>query len=218
MSAEPAVAAARPQAAAWSFAALRAVLALVLGLTITFTGGHSAGFGLVAFGVYGIAAGAVLAVVAVIVGERAVRGAFLAQAVVTAIAGLAALLLSDGGVIALIGIISAFGIVTGALEFVTGLRTRRTFAGARDAVVTGALTVLLGIAFLLVPPGYSQNLGGIEKVTGVLTASVVLVGVLGAWGIVVGVLQAISAVSLRGASRDAAAVDAADPAARGGAA
>lgn len=217
MSAEPAVAA-RPRTAAWSFAALRALLALALGLTITFTGGHSATFGLIAFGIYGVAAGALLAVVAAIVAERAVRGAFLVQGAVTAIAGLAALLLAGGGVIALIGIISAFGIVTGALELVTGVRTRGTFAGARDAIVTGALTVLLGIAFLVVPPGYSQNLGGIENVTGVLTASVVLVGVLGAWGIVVGVLQAISAVSLRGAPRDAAAVDDADPAARGGAA
>ena len=68
--------------------------------------------------------------------------------------------------------------------------------------VSNALTVLLGVVFLVVPPGYSQSLGGIERISGTLTASVVLVGLLGAWGIIVGVLQAISAVSLRGAAAE----------------
>lgn len=216
MSAAP-VAVSRPRPVVWAVPALRALLALVLGLTITFTGGHSAAFGLVAFGIFGVTAGAVVAVGAALAGDRAVRGAGVVQGVVTAAAGVAALLLATGGVIPLIGVVSAFGIVTGALELVTGLRTRRTAAGARDAVITGALTVLLGLAFLLVPPGYSQTLGGIERIAGTLTASVVLVGVLGAWGILVGVLQAISAVSLGGASR-AAAAEGRDPAAHGGAA
>jgi uncharacterized membrane protein HdeD (DUF308 family) len=203
VSAAPAVVP-RPRAAAWSLAAIRALLALVLGLAITFTGGHSAGFGLIAFGAFGVVTGVVLLVGALLAVRRASRGAAIVQAAVTLAAGIAALALAGGGVIALIGIVSAFGIVTGALELVTGLRSLRTHPGARDAITTGALTVLLGVAFLLVPPGYTQALGGIEKIAGTLTASVVLVGVLGAWGILVGVLQAISAVSLRSGDRDAA--------------
>jgi uncharacterized membrane protein HdeD (DUF308 family) len=208
----------RPRVAAWSLAAVRALLALVLGLAITFTGGHSAGFGLVAFGLFGAVAGVVLLIGALLVGAGAARGSAIVQAVVTLVAGIAALVLAGGGVIALIGIVSAFGIVSGALELIGGLRGRRTEAGARDAIITGALTVLLGVAFLLVPPGYTQALGGIQKITGTLTASVVLVGVLGAWGILVGVLQAISAVSLRGIAREAARATAADGPADGGAA
>lgn len=201
MSAASAVAPRRPHVAAWLLTAVRAVLGLVLGLAITFTGGHSAGFGLVAFGVFAVVAGLVLLGGALLALARAVRGTFLIQAVVTLAAGIAALVVlwsaPGGGVIALVGIVSAFGILTGALELVTGLRARRTERGARDWILAGALTLLLGLAFLVVPPGYRESLGGIEQVTGTLTAPVVLVGLLGAWGIVVGVLQGISAVSLR---------------------
>jgi uncharacterized membrane protein HdeD (DUF308 family) len=182
--------------------AARAALALVLGLAITFTGGHSAAFGLVAFGGFGVVSGAVLLGGALLALDRGVRGAFLVQAVVTLAAGVAALVTvsavsGSDDVIALVGIVSAFGILTGALELVTGLRGRRSERGARDWILTGALTLVLGLAYLVVPPGYRESLGGIERVTGTLTAPVVLVGLLGAWGIVVGVLQGISAVSLR---------------------
>jgi uncharacterized membrane protein HdeD (DUF308 family) len=182
--------------------AARAALALVLGLAITFTGGHSARFGLVAFGVFGVVAGLLLLAGALLVLRRAVRGTFLVQAAVTLVAGISGLVAlssaaGGGDVIALVGIVSAFGILTGALELVAGLRARRADRGARDWILTGALTLALGLAFLVVPPGYRESLGGIERVTGTRTASVVLVGLLGAWGIVVGVLQGISAVSLR---------------------
>jgi uncharacterized membrane protein HdeD (DUF308 family) len=213
VSAAPAVAPRRPRAAPWTVTACRAGLALVLGLAITFTGGHSAGFGLVAFGAFGVLAGVVLLLGALLALHGTVRGSFLVQAVVTLAAGIAAIAVVTSApkrddVIALVGIVSAFGIVTGALELVTGLRARRRDGSARDWILIGALTALLGVAFLVVPPDYSQALGGIQKITGTLTASVVLVGLLGAWGIVVGVLQAISAVSLRGtAAQDAASHD-----------
>ncbi|MGN6327132.1 DUF308 domain-containing protein [Pseudolysinimonas sp.] len=203
MSAAPAVVPRRPRVAPWTLTAVRAALVLVLGLAITFTGGHSAGFGLVAFGLFGLVSGAVLLAGAVLALGRAVRGPFVVQAVVTLVAGLAALVAvasapAERDVIVLVGIVSAFGLVTGALELVTGVRARGRDRGARDWILVGALTVLLGVAFLVVPPGYRQSLGGIQNISGTLTASVVLVGLLGAWGIVVGVLQAISAVSLRG--------------------
>jgi uncharacterized membrane protein HdeD (DUF308 family) len=197
VSAAPVVASRRPRLAAWALTALRSGLALVLGLIITFTGAHSAGFGLVAFGAYGVLAGVVLLAGALLTLARAVRGAFLVQAVVTIAAGIAGLALAGGDVIALVGVVSVFALLTGALELITGIRTRRTERSARDSIIVGALTLLLGLAFLLVPPGYSQDLGGIEKIAGTLTAPVILVGLLGAWGILVGVLLAISAVSLR---------------------
>ena len=189
--------------APWVLTAVRAAAALVLGLAITFTGGHSAGFGLVAFGLFGVVAGAVLLFGALLALAGPVRGSFLVQAVVTLAAGITALVVvasapANGDVIVLVGIVSAFAVVTGALELVTGLRARRRDRSARDWILTGVLTLLLGVAFLVVPPGYTQTLGGIQNITGTLTASVVLVGLLGAWGILVGVLQAISAVSLRG--------------------
>jgi uncharacterized membrane protein HdeD (DUF308 family) len=193
--------------APWVLTVARALTALVLGLAITFTGGHSAGFGLVAFGVFGVVAGAVLLAGSLLALAAPTRGSFVVQGVVTLVAGIAALVVvasaSEGGdVIVLVGIVSAFAVVTGALELVAGLRARGRDRSARDWILTGVLTVVLGVAFLVVPPGYTQSLGGIQNITGTLTASVVLVGLLGAWGILVGVLQAISAVSLRGSARD----------------
>lgn len=65
-------------------------------------------------------------------------------------------------------------------------------------MLLGGLTLALAVVLLVVPPDYSQPLGGIEQIKGHLTASVVLVGLFGAWAIVSGVLLGISAVSARG--------------------
>ncbi len=190
--------------AAWIVIAVRAALALVLGLVTTFSSGHSAPFGLVAFGVFAIAAGAVLVLGAIAALDPRSRGLAVLQGAITVIAGVVALVLSHDDVVALVGVVGVWAVLAGAIELVGGLRARGRLRSARDSMVTGAMTLLLGIAFFVVPPGYSQSLGGIEKVPGTLTASVVLVGLLGAWGILTGVLQAISAVSLRSDTRVAA--------------
>jgi uncharacterized membrane protein HdeD (DUF308 family) len=177
---------------------LRALVALIVGFAITFTAGHSAAFGLVAFGLFAIVEGAVIGAGAL--GdrtERQARGLFLAQGVVTVVAGIAAIALPEGGVHYFVWVVSAWAIVTGALELVSGIRARGRLAAARDWMVLGGLTLILAIGFLLVPPDYTQTLGGIEKIQGELTASVVLVGMFGAWAIVAGVLLGIAAVSAR---------------------
>jgi uncharacterized membrane protein HdeD (DUF308 family) len=166
---------------AWVLPALRAVVALAAGFTITFTAAHSATFGLVAFGLFGVVAGAV--VLAGSLGsraDRASRGLFLTQGIVTVLAGIAALALPAAGVHYLVFVVSAWAIVTGALELVSGIRARRRLPVARDWIILGGLTLALAIAFLVVPPDYNQTLGGIEQVKGQLTASVVLVGMFAA--------------------------------------
>lgn len=183
---------------AWVVPALRAVVALAVGFAITFTPAHSATFGLVAFGLFAIVAGAILVAGSLGPrGDRASRGVFVTQGVVTVLAGSAALVLPEGGVHYFVFIVSAWAIVTGALELVSGIRARARLAAARDWIILGGLTFLLAIGFLVVPPDYNQTLGGIEQIKGQLTASVVLVGMFGAWAIVAGVLLAISAVSAR---------------------
>lgn len=184
---------------AWVVPALRAVVALVVGCAITFLSAHSATFGLVSFGLFAVAWGAVL--LAGSLGSRGDRGSrslFVTQGVVTVLAGVAALVLPDGGLHYFVFLVSAWAIVTGALELVSGIRARGRLAMARDWMILGGLTLILAVAFLIVPPDYSQNLGGIEQIKGQLTASVILVGLFDAWAIVVGVLLAIGAVSARG--------------------
>jgi uncharacterized membrane protein HdeD (DUF308 family) len=183
----------------WIVPALRAAAALLVGFAITFTPAHSAEFGLIAFGLFGIVAGAVL--LAGSLGDRTdrrSRGLFLVQGVVTVLAGIAGLVLPQGGVHYFVFVVSAWAIVTGPIELVNGLRSRRRLPAARDWMILGGLTLLLAVAFLAVPPDYHQRLGGIEQIKGELTASVVLVGLFGAWAIVAGVLLGISAVPARG--------------------
>ncbi len=183
----------------WIAPLARAIPALALGLVVTFSQDHSAPLGLVAFGVFAVVTAAVL-LASGLRADRPVRGLVLAQGVVTAVAGIAALVLPSGGIGYLVAVVSAWAILAGALETVNGIRFRRTRPAARDWTLTGALTVLLGVVFLLVPQGLAERYGFEEKgetITGMLTADIVLVGVLGAWAIVVGVQLAIAAVTLR---------------------
>ncbi|HEY4224493.1 MAG TPA: DUF308 domain-containing protein [Pseudolysinimonas sp.] len=184
--------------APWVVPALRAVVALIVGFAITFTPAHSAAFGLVAFGIFAIVEGAIVGAGALgDRSERQARGLFLVQGILTVVAGIAAVALPDGGVHYLVWVVSAWAVVTGALELVSGIRARGRLAAARDWMILGGLTLVLAIGFLLVPPDYAQTLGGIEKIQGELTASVVLVGMFGAWAIIAGVLLGIAAVSAR---------------------
>ena len=197
-SAVPGVETARSGLAPWVVPALRATVALIVGFAITFTSAHSAAFGLVSFGLFAVASGA--SVVAGAFGgrvERPSRGLFALQGVLTVIAGIAALALPEGGVHYFVWVVSAWAVVTGAVELVSGIRARGRIAAARDWAFVGGLTLILAIAFLVVPPDYQQTLGGIEQVKGQLTAPVVLVGIFGAWAIVTGVLLGIAAVSAR---------------------
>ncbi|QNO37455.1 DUF308 domain-containing protein [Protaetiibacter sp. SSC-01] len=184
----------------WVAPLARAVPALVLGVVVTFSPDHSSGLGLVGFGVLAVLWAAVL-LASGLRADRGIRGLVLLQGVVTALAGIAALSIPDRGVGTLVLLVSAWGIIAGALETVNGIRFRRTRPVARDWIATGALAVLLGLVFLLVPQSYTDPYAVEEKgevvYTGTVTADVLLVGLLGAWAVIVGVQLAIAAVSLR---------------------
>lgn len=200
---------------AWILSAGRALLALALGLVITFTTGHTAEFGLIAFGVFAIARG--LWIAAGSFGPKSepiARTAFRAQAVVTVLAGIAALALPGGGMGYLIWILSGWAIVTGALELVSGIRARRRVSAWTDWVTVGALTVLLGAVVLIMPPDIADSFSGDKGVEGMITSPIIVVGVLGGWGVVTGVLLAIAAASPKtraGAAAEAAATGAGRP-------
>jgi uncharacterized membrane protein HdeD (DUF308 family) len=178
--------------------ATRAALALALGLVITFTGGHTAAFGLIGFGVFAVLTGLlVLGSTFDPAAPREARTAFRAHGAVSVIAGAAALLLPSGGSAYLVWVLSGWAIVTGSLELVSGIRARGRAAGWADWTAVGAITVLLGILVLVTPPDISDAFSGDKGVEGLLTSPIILIGMLGAWAIVTGVLQAISAASPR---------------------
>jgi uncharacterized membrane protein HdeD (DUF308 family) len=178
----------------WPVPLLRAVPALAMGVIITFSPDHSPRIGLVVFGAAVVVTGLVLVVGALtrLRDDPSSRTLQLLQGLVGLVAGVVALVLSSGGLTALVAVVLAWAFVTGALELVTGLRRRGRSPLARDWTTVGALTLAL-----LVPPDYARELGGIERIEGVLTSSTVLVGLLGAYGALIGVFLVIAGLSLK---------------------
>jgi hypothetical protein len=172
------------------------VPALVLAVVITFTPNHSSPLGLIALGGYGLVAGAVIAWGGV--RSRGVeRGVLVAQGGILAVVGVIALVFSGGGLPFLIFVLSSVAAITGFLELYLGLR-----GGAlrRDRLFAGVLTALLAIAVLIVPPGFEQTTTGVDGPTGVLTASTIVVGLLGAYLAVLGVYLVIAGLSMKWAA------------------
>lgn len=185
----------------------RGLAAIALGLVITFSPDHSAGFGLLAFGAYAIVAGAIqLAALRGVPADR--RGLDVVHGVVTIVAGIAAVAIPVAAPTVFVAVVSAWALIVGAIDLTTGIRQRRAGAGARDALLLGALALLLALAVLVVPPDYTQpwqvadRTGAIEA-SGAVTASIMVVGLMGAWAVIHGLLQVISAIPASTPAADA---------------
>lgn len=175
--------------------AARAAIAIVLGLVLTFAQQRSATLGLASFGIAAVPYGAL----GVLVGRGSPRKAGMLLRLsggVFLLGGVLSLVLSWAGPLALISVVAGTGIFAGALEIAGAIRSRGA-GPARDLLLSGVLTVLLGLVVTVVPPGYAFAFHGLEPVSGVLTASVIVLGVVGGWAIIEGVFLGIAAVSLR---------------------
>ena len=164
----------------WPVPVVRALPALILGLTITFSQNHSARLGLVLFGLFAVVSGALILIFHRRVGDRVVHRIFLTLGVIAVVCGGAALAGNAGGLGLLLLLLSVYFATTGFLELYAGLRSRGRLTLARDWVLVGAFTAIAALVFLLIPPD-----------------ALVAVGLLGAYGIVVGVYLVIGGLSLR---------------------
>jgi uncharacterized membrane protein HdeD (DUF308 family) len=191
------------------FALARALPALVAGLLTVFTGGHSPQFGLLLFGGWAIldalAGFALIARPGLV--DAGSRLLLLLRAAALLLGGLLAVALSSAGALALVLVIGLTMLVAGVLDLVAGVPRRGRLAVARDLVLAGAITVLLGVVTLVIPPGLQQPFPGAEGHPGVLTSGTIVTGLFGAWGILTGVLWAIAGVGLRWPSRSAVPVE-----------
>lgn len=195
----------------WYVPLARAVPALVLAAVITFSSDHSAPLGFVTFGIYAVVVGAVLTASALRLGSKGVvRSVTFAQGILSVIAGIVSLAIPSAGLPFFVFLLTTFAAITGFLELYLGLRSRGRSASSRDWVFVGALTALLAIAVLIVPPDFSQSFTGPDEVERVLTASVIVVGALGAYWAILGVYLVIAGLSLRWATVPAAAPAASD--------
>ena len=169
----------------WLVPALRALPALVLGLVITFTADHSARLGLVLFGLFAVVSGILILGLNRRIGDLSLSGDLPRPGLVGVICGCAALVGNAGGLGLLLFLLTVFAATTGFLELYAGLRTRGRLTLSRDWVVVGAFTAIAALVFLLIPPD-----------------SLAAVGLLGAYGIVLGVYLAIAGLSLKWATQD----------------
>jgi uncharacterized membrane protein HdeD (DUF308 family) len=164
------------------------VLALAAGAVITFTrDAHTAAFGLVVFGVFAVLDGLVTGVLSgLLAGRRITRTLFAVQGGIGVLAGVLALALSGAGLGLYLYLVTVWAALTGMLELYNGIRERGRDAAARDWLITGAITAVLALALLFSPAD-----------------AVLVIGLFGAWAVIVGVFQAIGAATLRSAARGA---------------
>jgi peptidoglycan biosynthesis protein MviN/MurJ (putative lipid II flippase) len=186
-------------AAYWYVPLTRAVPAAALACVITFAGGnYSPELGLLSFGGFALVSGLLTIVLNARVFDRgALRTVFLVQSVVSILAGIAALVGVKGGLPIFLVVVSAWAAIAGFLELYAGLRSRRVLAASRDWTFIGALTAVFALVALLIPPGYVQHYTGPDGDPRILNASVMMVGALAVYGVIVAVYLVIAALSLK---------------------
>jgi uncharacterized membrane protein HdeD (DUF308 family) len=137
----------------WWALALRGAISILLGL-IAFT---MPGLTIVAlvtiFGVYAFVEG-VLAIMAALRGirEHDRWGWMLAEGIVGIIAGLVALFMPGVGALAIVWLVAAWAVITGALEIGAAIRLRKIIQGEWMLMLAGVLAILLGF-FIISRPG-----------------------------------------------------------------
>ncbi|MRG59019.1 hypothetical protein GE115_03925 [Agromyces sp. CFH 90414] len=172
----------------WVVPVVRGALALVPSIVITFLQIHSTALGQSVFGVWALVAGAVVGALTLrTVDDRVTRSLFATQGALTAAAGLLALIVTPN-LGFLVVLLSSWAAITGILEIFAGLRARGRSQAARDWLIVGGATALAAIAFLVFP---------FDPVS--------IVGLLGAYLVVIGVLLEIGGFSLKWAGRAAVA-------------
>ena len=181
---------------------MRAFPAAVVAIVITFLADHSVVLGFFALGGFALATGIVVLI-------AAIRGAypllpFALHGAVLIAGGAIALALNQSGLSVLLFLTSALFGVTGIVELVTGLRARGTLPAARDWIFVGALSAVLAIAVLLIPADFREVFPVPGTAVPPLTASVIVVGLIGAYAAVVAVYLVIAGLSLKWAQHPSA--------------
>lgn len=172
----------------WPVPLTRAVVALAVGLTVTFLADHSPRVGLIALGVLGLAGGLVIALLGRgRVADQTAARMLAGQGILSAVIGAISLVLAftGAGLGSLLLLATLFAVLTGALELYAGIRTRHTVG--REWLTVGAGTIVFALVLLIAP-----------------LDSVAVVGFIGAYGIILGVYLMIAAFSLKWAQGEPA--------------
>lgn len=181
---------------------LRALFAAIAAVMITFSPDHSAPIGLTVFGGFAIATAIVLLLSAWLARPAGQRGRVVLLAAVYLVGGMVAGAPQLRSTTTLFAVLIAWGLLAGLVELVTGLAERRAEpATARDTIFVGALTMVLGIAVLLVRPEYRLDYA-IEEAgrSFTLTGTIIAVGLFGGYAAIVAAFLGIAGFSPRAAA------------------
>lgn len=196
----------------WWLPISRAAVALAAAIVITFTGGHSAQYGLIVLTGWLAATAAVDLVAWRVLPKSLPRTASFGRGVVGLLGALLAGLAAAGVLgemhdverAAVLGLTAAATLlVIGMFEAGVGVKTKGTDAYSRDWTTAGTIQIVAAIAIMFVPPGFEHRYQ-VEDVDGILTGAIIVVGLIGATAAILGVLLAIAGISLRSAKRSAA--------------
>jgi uncharacterized membrane protein HdeD (DUF308 family) len=166
----------------WWAVSLRGLAGILFGIITFFAPGISLAALVLLFGAYAFADG-VLAIVAAIRRRGADRWwLLLLEGIVGIAAGVVTLLWPGITALALLYVIAAWALVTGAFEIATAIRLRKAISGEWLLALSGILSIALGVLLVLYPgPG-----------------ALALVIWIGAYAFVFGVLLFALGLRLRG--------------------
>lgn len=188
----------------WLVPISRGVVAIGVAIAITFNTNHSAQVGYLSFGAFALLSGLVLAGLSLAVMTPGIaRSLFVVQGVVGIIIGAIALVSSSAGLPLFLLLLTGWAAITGFLELYIGLRSRGRIASARDWLFAGILTAVFALVILLIPSDIQQSFAGVQKeadgtpVEGMLTSSIIVVGLVGAYAAILGVYLVIGGLSLK---------------------
>jgi hypothetical protein len=135
--------------------ALRAVVSLAVGLFITFSQSHHAAIGLTALAIFGIAFAASNAIGSAIWGKGLVAIEAVPLTIVSLLIGALAILVPQNddakAKLAFVGLITVWGLVSGAFELYLARRSGFKTPVGRDYLLSATLSIVLGFLFLVAP-------------------------------------------------------------------
>lgn len=157
----------------WWTVALRGVLSIVVGLLAFFFPDITLAVVIILFGVFALLEGVFL----IVSGVRSRREhgrwwTLILQGIISIGAGILAFLAPLATAIALLYLIAAWAIVSGIIEVVVAIRLRKEMEGEWVLILDGIITVLFGLALVLVPGAgllfLIWMIGGFKLASGIL--------------------------------------------------
>lgn len=177
----------------------RAGIAAIAAIMVTFSPDHSAAVGLAVFSGFAIVTGLIELIAAWLTYPAGRRAMPLLLGASSVIAGMLAGIVVWRSTTFFFSVVITWALVTGLIEAIWALRERRSPAlrpEARDSLMVGVFTLLLGLGMLLVPAQYALTYR-IDDVDAefTLTGITIAVGIFGGYAAIIAVFLGIAGFS-----------------------